>query len=338
MNKLESQIPIDNKIAGSILPHGVVESGEEWLKGNQKFFHVPVLVEEIVHWIARSNPSVIVDCTVGYGGHAEALLRHSPPTVRLIGFDRDPQAIMYSRERLAEFGDRVLLKQGDYRDLKRHLAEMNVSHVGGVVFDLGVSSPQLDDPRRGFSFRADGPLDMRMDQTTGRTAAAVVNEESEPVLANIIYQYGEERYARRIARAIVRSRERKTIETTGELASIIARAVPSAYRYGRIHCATRTFQALRIAVNRELDGLDTALRDAAGVLAWGGRMGVISFHSIEDRIVKHVFRALAQGPAACLSVLTPKPIVPTEGECGANPRARSAKLRVIERKAERTTP
>jgi 16S rRNA (cytosine1402-N4)-methyltransferase len=316
----------------------VVESGEEWLKGDRNFCHVPVLAEEIVQWVLQANPSVIVDCTVGYGGHAEALLRRSPPTMRLIGLDRDPQAIMYSKERLAEFGDRVVLKRGDYRDLKRHLAEVNVSRVEAVVFDLGVSSPQLDDPRRGFSFRADGPLDMRMDQTTGRTAAAVVNEEPEPVLADIIYQYGEERYARRIARAIVRSRERKTIETTGELASIIARAVPSAYRHGRIHCATRTFQALRIAVNRELEGLDTALHDATEVLASGGRMGVISFHSIEDRIVKQVFRALAQGPAACLSVLTPKPIVPTEGECQANPRARSAKLRVVERKRERTTP
>lgn len=334
MNRLESQIPIDNKVVGSILPHGVVESGEEWLKNDRRLCHVPVLVEEVVQWVLSSKPSVIVDCTVGYGGHAEAMLRRSPPPIRLLGLDRDPQAIRYSKERLAEFGDRVVLKQGDYRELKQHLAEMSVSQVGGIVFDLGVSSPQLDDPQRGFSFRAEGPLDMRMDQTVGRMAAAVVNEEPEAVLADIIYQYGEERYARRIARAIVRSRERKPIETTSELASIIARAVPSAYRYGRIHCATRTFQALRIAVNQELDGLDTALRDAADVLAPGGRIAVISFHSIEDRIVKQVFRALAQGPSACLAVLTPKPIVPTEGECQANPRARSAKLRVVERRRE----
>ncbi|MCP9454693.1 MAG: 16S rRNA (cytosine(1402)-N(4))-methyltransferase RsmH [Nitrospira sp.] len=337
MKGLESQIPIDNKSEGSILPHDVVESGEEWLKESRSFCHVPVLVEEIVFWLLQANPSLIVDCTVGYGGHAEALLRCSPPTMRLVGLDRDLQAIRYAKERLAEFGDRVVLKWGDYRDLKRHLAEMNVSRVGGVLFDLGVSSPQLDDPRRGFSFRADGPLDMRMDQTTGRTAAAVVNEESESVLADIIYQYGEERYARRIARAIVRARERKTIQTTSELASIIVRAVPSVYRHGRIHCATRTFQALRIAVNRELEGLDAVLHDAVDVLALGGRMGVISFHSIEDRIVKRTFRSLAQGPGACLSVLTPKPIIPLAGECQANPRARSAKLRVVERKRERTT-
>ncbi len=265
------------------------------------------------------------------------LLRNSDSTVKLIGLDRDGEAIAYSRERLAEFGDRVTFKQMDYRDLKCGLMEMGISQVGGVLFDLGVSSPQFDDPRRGFSFREDGPLDMRMDQTAGMTAATLVNREPEHTLADIIYRYGDERYARRIARAIVRARERNPIETTGELASIITGAVPSAYRHGRIHCATRTFQALRIAVNRELESLEPALYDAADLLVPGGRMCVVSFHSLEDRIVKRVFRALAQGPGARLSVLTKKPIAPTDEECRTNPRARSAKLRVAERMVERTT-
>lgn len=257
--------------------------------------------------------------------------------MKLIGLDRDGEAIAYSKERLAGFGDRVTLKQTDYRDLKCCLMDMGVPQVGGVLFDLGVSSPQFDDPRRGFSFREDGPLDMRMDQTAGVTAATLVNRESEHALADIIYQYGDERYARLIARAIVRARARSPVKTTGELTSIIAKAVPSAYRHGRIHCATRTFQALRIAVNRELESLEPALDDAADLLAPGGRLCVVSFHSLEDRIVKQVFRALAQGPDARLSVLTKKPIVPSDEECRENPRARSAKLRVAERVMERTT-
>jgi 16S rRNA (cytosine1402-N4)-methyltransferase len=207
--------------------------------------------------------------------------------------------------------------------------------VAGVLFDLGVSSPQLDDPARGFSFMQDGPLDMRMDQGAGETAADLVNSREEQELADIIFQYGEERYSRRIARAIVRERNRGPIQTTGVLASLVAGAVPPAYRHGRIHCATRTFQALRIAVNRELERLEPSLRDAVDVLAPRGRICVISFHSLEDRIVKHTFRSLAQGPAARLALLTKKPILSSEQECRENPRARSAKLRVAERLPER---
>ena len=297
--------------------------------------HVPVFPQEIAYWLLRQRPMVIVDCTVGYGGHAEMLLNHSDSATRIIGLDQDPEAIAFSQQRLMGFGERVILKQGNYRDVKSHLAELGVSTVGGVVFDLGVSSPQLDDPGRGFSFRQDGPLDMRMDQTTGTTAAALVNSCQEHELADMIFQFGEERYSRRIARAIVRAREHASIETTGELASVIAGAVPAAYRHGRIHCATRTFQALRIAVNDELGGLAPSLRDAAGLLEPGGRMCVISFHSLEDRIVKHTFRSLAQGSGARFSLPVKKPILPTEQECLANPRARSAKLRVAERVSER---
>ncbi|MCP9462588.1 MAG: 16S rRNA (cytosine(1402)-N(4))-methyltransferase RsmH [Nitrospira sp.] len=307
------------------------------MKRGDRLAHIPVLATEVTAWLLARKPKVILDCTVGYGGHAEMLLRNSDSTMKLIGLDRDGEAIAYSQERLAEFGDRVTLKQTDYRDLKCCLTDMGISQVGGVLFDLGASSPQFDDPRRGFSFREDGPLDMRMDRTMEMTAATLVNREPEHALADIIYRYGEERYARRIARAIVRAREQSPIETTSELASIIARAVPASYRHGRIHCATRTFQALRIAVNRELESLEPALDDAADLLAPGGRLCVVSFHSLEDRIVKRVFRSLAQGPGARLSVLTKKPIVPTDEECRENPRARSAKLRVAECVVERAT-
>lgn len=301
--------------------------------------HVPVFAQEVAFWLVHQGPDqgpmVMLDCTVGYGGHAELLLRNSEPTTKLIGLDQDPQAIAFSKERLTEFGQRVILIKGNYRDVKNHLAELGVLNVGGVLFDLGVSSPQLDDSARGFSFRQDGPLDMRMDQTTGMTAEALVNSYQEHDLADIIFHYGEERYSRRIAHAIVRARESSPIETTGTLASVIAGAVPPTYRHGRIHCATRTFQALRIAVNHELEGLESSLKDAADLLAPGGRMCVISFHSLEDRIVKRTFRSLAQGPDACLSLLTKKPILPAEQECLANPRARSGKLRVVERVPER---
>jgi 16S rRNA (cytosine1402-N4)-methyltransferase len=297
--------------------------------------HVPVLEAEVCSYLIFQRAVTILDCTVGYGGHAEMLLERSGPGTRLVGLDRDSQAVAFSQERLVGFGERVVLKKGNYRDLKHHLADIGILKVEGVLFDFGVSSPQLDDPARGFSFQHDGPLDMRMDQTTGLTAAALVNSVREDELADIIFHCGEERYSRRIARAIVRERERCPIATTGTLASVIAGAVPSAYRHGRIHCATRTFQALRIAVNHELDGLEPALRDAVDVLAPGGRICAISFHSLEDRVVKHTFRALAQGADARLLLLTKKPILSTEQECRVNPRARSAKLRVAERVSER---
>ena len=283
----------------------------------------------------HDDPKTILDCTVGYGGHAEMVLDGSDSVMKLIGLDQDVRAIAFSQERLARFGERVVLRKRNYRDLKNLLGEIGVPTVAGVLFDLGVSSPQLDDPARGFSFMQDGPLDMRMDQKAGETAADLVNSREEQELADIIFQYGEERYSRRIARAIVRERNRGPIQTTGVLASLVSGAVPPAYRHGRIHCATRTFQALRIAVNRELEWLEPSLRDAVDVLAPRGRICVISFHSLEDRIVKHTFRSLAQGPAARLSLLTKKPILPTEQECRENPRARSAKLRVAERLPER---
>jgi len=292
--------------------------------------HVPVLGQEVCFWLISERSATILDCTVGYGGHAEMLLA-STSTGRVIGLDKDFQAIDFCQRRLNRFGDRIVLRQGNYRDLKSILTETGIAAVDGVLFDFGVSSPQLDDPSRGFSFQREGPLDMRMDQTIGKTAADLVNHSPEHELADLIFQYGEERYARRIARAIVQERQRRPVETTGALVSIVVRSVPASYRHGRIHCATRTFQALRIAVNHELDFLESSLRDATEVLASGGRICAISFHSLEDRIIKHTFRSLSQEPEATLSILTKKPVFPSEAECEANPRSRSAKLRVAER-------
>ena len=288
---------------------------------------------EVLFWLRPKEWDIFLDCTVGYCGHAERILEASAPDGIVIGIDRDLRAIEEGRKRLERFGVRAVLIKGHFMELKRLLAERGISSVQGALFDLGVSSPQIDDPSRGFSFQAGGPLDMRMDQSAGVTAAEIVNRTNEVDLANMIYEFGEERYSRRIARAIVRARANQPFETTNELASIVEAAVPAHYCRGRIHCATRTFQALRIAVNQELEHLEPALRDAADVLAPGGRLCVISFHSLEDRIVKHTFRALSAEADGEMEVLTKRPQVPTDEEIYRNPRSRSAKLRVIQRVA-----
>lgn len=292
------------------------------------------MVREVVSWLIHGNVSSICDGTLGHGGHAEALLTSMAEPGVLVGLDRDAEALAVCRERLSRFGERVILIKGLFVDLRQHLERVGIPRTDGVLLDLGVSSRQLDDPKRGFSFQSDGPLDMRMDQSSGRTAADLVNTLPEAELADLIFQYGEERFSRRIARGIVHARTQRPLQTTQELVAVIKGAVPSAYRNGRIHCATRTFQALRIAVNQEIETLEPALLSAVDVLRPGGRLAVISFHSLEDRIVKHTFRALSQGPDARLAVLTKKPQIPAEEECRANPRARSAKLRVAERLPE----
>lgn len=294
--------------------------------------HFPVMQHEILSWLLKENARIYLDCTVGYSGHAEKILGASHSDSVLIGLDRDSNAIAASKERLRKFGDRAILRQGHFMDLKRHVVECGFSRVDGILFDLGVSSPQLDEPARGFSFQWDGPLDMRMDQSKGLTAADLVNERQEAELADIIFHFGEERFSRRIARAIVRVRTVRPLTTTKELASVIEGAVPAHYRHGRIHCATRTFQALRIAVNQELECLEPSLRDAVDILAPGGRLCVISFHSLEDRIVKQTFRALSLGVGAPITVLTKKPQLPQEDELREHPRSRSAKLRVAQRR------
>ena len=288
--------------------------------------HEPVMVAEVLEHLAPSRGGVFVDCTVGLGGHARALLEAGAS--RLIGIDRDPAALAEARSVLGEFGGRVELVHSDYRRVNEVLDARGVTTVDGVLADLGVSSMQLDSPGRGFSFRQDDPLDMRMDTTTGPTAADSLRDVDERTLADVIYEFGEERHSRRIARAIVAARARAPIETTGQLADVVRRAVP---RKGdsRIDPATRTFQAIRIWVNRELDGLDTFLGDVARRLAGDGRMVVIAFHSLEDRIVKHTLRAL-QDEGIGLRIRTKRPMVPSDAEVERNPRARSAKLRAAE--------
>jgi 16S rRNA (cytosine1402-N4)-methyltransferase len=291
--------------------------------------HEPVLTAEAIALLAPERGGLFVDCTVGLGGHTQALLEAGASKV--LGLDRDREALRAAGERLTAFGDRVELVHSDYRDLPRVLDERGVASVSGALADLGVSSMQLDAEGRGFSFRRDEPLDMRMDQSQGPTAADLLRQAGEEEIANVIFEHGEERYSRRIARAIVETRRTTAITTTGQLAQLVRRAVPHR-GYQRIDPATRTFQALRIWVNRELEQLDAFLASACGRLLAGARLVVITFHSLEDRIVKHAFRALAQGRAA-LQVLTKRPIVPGDAEIERNPRARSAKLRAIERLA-----
>jgi 16S rRNA (cytosine1402-N4)-methyltransferase len=291
--------------------------------------HEPVMVTEVLDVLLASRGGLFVDCTAGLGGHTRALLEAGASEV--IALDRDPAALAIAHEALAPFGGRVSLVHADFRDLPRVLDARGIAEVDGALADLGVSSMQLDTEGRGFSFRRDEPLDMRMDQTAGPTAADRLRDVDEEELANVIFQFGEERYSRRVARAIVVARREAAITRTGQLASIVRRAIPHR-GYQRIDPATRTFQALRIWVNQELEGLDTFLAAAADRLRRGARLAVITFHSLEDRVVKHVFRAL-QLAGGATRILTKRPLVPSEAEVARNPRARSAKLRAIERLA-----
>jgi 16S rRNA (cytosine1402-N4)-methyltransferase len=283
-----------------------------------------VLLEEALQFLQPARGGVFVDCTLGLGGHTRALLERG--AARVIGIDRDADALRLATERLQGFGDRLVPVHSDYRQIGEVLDAHGDAVVDGVLADLGVSSLQLDADGRGFSFRRDEPLDMRMDRSGGATAADLVNHSAEREIADAIFQFGEERYSRRIARSIVAARP---LTTTGQLASIVRRSVPTR-GWQRIDPATRTFQALRIWVNGELDGLERFVRDAASRLREGGRLVVITFHSLEDRIVKHTMRGLAQDGAG-LRVLTKKPLVATDAERERNPRSRSAKLRALAR-------
>jgi 16S rRNA (cytosine1402-N4)-methyltransferase len=284
------------------------------------------MVAEVLAHLEPQRGGLFVDCTVGLGGHTRALL--DAGASRLIGLDRDSEALRLARESLAPYGDRADLVHSDYRAMTEVLDARGIGSVQGVLADLGVSSLQLDAADRGFSFRRDERLDMRMDTSTGSTAAEAIAAADEQTLADVIYEFGEERHARRVARAIVAGRQAAPIETTGRLADIVRRAVPRK-GYTRIDPATRTFQAIRIWVNRELEGLDAFLGAAVERLDRGGRIVVITFHSLEDRIVKHTLRALQA--AGRVTIRTKRPVVPSETEVDRNPRARSAKLRSAER-------
>lgn len=304
-------------------------------------YHTPVLREEVLAWLITSTGGVYVDATLGGGGHAESILQRLEPTGMLIGLDADPDAIQFAATRLSSFQGRALPVQSNFRDISAALAQRGINHVSGILFDLGVSSYQLDEPSRGFSFRSDGRLDMRMNPAQDLDARTILYEYGERELADIFWKYGEERAARSIARAIVRQRTGSPLETTGELAALVQSAVGDRFL---VKSLARIFQALRIEVNNELGNLQDALGQAVSLLTPGGRMVVISYHSLEDRIVKERFKREAASfrPSGNklvpdeelepkLKILTKKPIEATAKECRLNPRSRSAKLRAAER-------
>ncbi|HKR12987.1 MAG TPA: 16S rRNA (cytosine(1402)-N(4))-methyltransferase RsmH [Pyrinomonadaceae bacterium] len=303
--------------------------------------HRPVLLKETLKYLVPERGGLFVDCTVGLGGHSEAILKSSPDT-RILGLDLDPAALAYSRERLAPFGTRFRAAQANFRQIDNVLRDTGESDPGGILVDLGVSSLQFDSPERGFSFRFDAPLDMRMEPASGATAADLLQQLPEAEIARIIFEFGEERHSRRIARRIVERREQgQPVTTTAELAELVRHAVGGGGRKRQqIHPATRTFQALRIAVNGELEGLGEFVETAIDLLAPEGRFVAISFHSLEDRIVKRELRRLSGhcecpprlpvcscGARKVVEILTRRPVVPGDREVEENPRARSAKLR-----------
>ncbi len=306
--------------------------------------HIPVMREAVIELLNCRQGGIFVDGTVGGGGYAQSILEESTAEGVVLGLDWDLEAIERVRERLGGYGKRLILERADFADLRRVLRQHDIREVDGIAVDLGVSSFQLEDPQRGFSFMHEGPLDMRMNRDLPQTAADLVNTLQERELADLIYRFGEERLSRKIARAIVAARKKNRITDTRELAELIRKAVPKTRDSLRIHPATRTFQALRIAVNSELDSLERFLPEALDVLKPGGRLCVVAFHSLEDRIVKETFRNWAKScrcpreRAACecegrslVRLLTRKALRPSPGEAERNPRARSARLRAIEK-------
>lgn len=308
------------------------------------FTHITVLKEEAVDALAVKPGGVYVDCTLGGAGHSEAIASRLSDGGKLIAFDQDDAALAHAKDVLAPYGDKVLLVKSNFRNLKRELASLGIDQADGVVFDLGVSSPQLDEAERGFSYHHDAPLDMRMDRSSGITASDIVNSWPEEELARILFRYGEEKFARRIAREIAAARANAPIRTTGELAELVKAGIPAAARRTGGHPAKRSFQAIRIAVNDELGAFEEALEQAIDIAAPGGRIAVITFHSLEDRMCKTAF-AERLGKCVCppdlpmcgcgakgeLKLTLRKPLEPSEEELARNPRARSAKLRVAEK-------
>lgn len=318
------------------------------------FHHITVLKEEAVDGLAIKPDGIYIDCTLGGAGHSERIASRLGPEGRLIGLDQDDAALAFAKERLAPYGDKVTLVKTNFRYLERvlrdqgvPLSEAGVPQVDGILFDLGVSSPQLDEAERGFSYHQDAPLDMRMDQTGMLTAADIVNEWPEAEIAKILFEYGEEKFARRIASVIVKAREKGPIETTGQLAELVKEGIPAAARRTGGHPAKRSFQAIRIAVNDELGVLEEALEQAIRCLKPGGRVSVITFHSLEDRICKNTFAKYVEKctcppdfpmcvckKKSLLKLINRKPIIPGEQELETNQRARSSKLRIAEKLQE----
>jgi 16S rRNA (cytosine1402-N4)-methyltransferase len=312
---------------------------------NEGFGHTPVLLAEVLEWLAPAlaGQGPLVDCTVGGAGHSEAFLQ-ALPELSVVAIDRDAEALRAAKQRLERFGDRVAFVKSNFAEIGDVLSDNGYREVAAILFDLGVSSPQLDRRERGFGYRPGFPLDMRMDRESRLTAADVVNNYSENELSRVIARYGEERFARRIARAIVERRETRPFDDAGDLAEVVKAAIPAATRRTGPHPARRTFQALRIETNAELESLERALDWAIDLHRTGGRVAVLSYHSLEDRIVKQSFRDAARGcicprdvpVCVCgrrpkLQILTPKPVRPSEGEVARNPRSDSARMRVAEK-------
>ena len=295
--------------------------------------HQSVLVSEVLEWLRPRTGKVYIDGTVGLGGHAARILESSAPDGRLIGFDKDEEALSEAHRVLSRFGERAMLIHDDFKNIPLYREAMGGKKAHGILLDLGVSSLQLNKAERGFSFLRQGPLDMRMDRRSALTAKEIVNRFSPEKLLEILWTFGEERFARRIVSRLVEARSKKPIESTGELEAIVRKAVPARIRAGRrIHPATRTFQALRIAANGEMKSLESFLSTAPDLLEKEGRLAILSFHSLEDRAVKTAFRELRRQKAG--RVLTPKPLSPSPEETDSNPRSRSAKLRVFEKMSE----
>lgn len=294
-----------------------------------EFAHTTVLLQESIDYLNCRPGKIYVDCTLGGGGHTRAILEAIGPTGKVVAIDQDQEALQAAKEKLADYSEQLIFINNNFGNLSLVLEELAIKQVAGIMFDLGVSSYQLDNPERGFSYQHNAPLDMRMDIEQETTAADLVNNLTVEEIGRIIWQYGEERWSKRIAQFIGEARNRKPLETTGELVEVIKAAIPAGARRQGPHPAKRTFQALRIAVNDELEVFRKAIKAGIPYLEEGGRMCVISFHSLEDRIAKHTFRELKQ--ERTVRVLTTKPILPSEQEVEGNPRARSAKLRAVER-------
>ncbi|MFA5200427.1 MAG: 16S rRNA (cytosine(1402)-N(4))-methyltransferase RsmH [Candidatus Omnitrophota bacterium] len=298
---------------------------------DQMSFHVPVMLNEVISYLNLAPGQTIVDATMGTGGHSLEILKRITPQGRLIGIDRDQDSLEISRKRLEDYKDSCSFVHSNFSELDQILRDLNIKEIDGIVFDLGISSYQLKNSERGFSFQEEGPLDMRLDKSSYISAYDLVNNLNENEISSLLWNFGQERWHNRIARLLVEERRSGPIATTKQLANLVMRAIPQRYRksYYRIHPATRSFQAIRIAVNRELEVLESSIRKAVAILKKQARICVISFHSLEDRVVKHTFRALkADG---LIDIITNKPLTPTQEEIDSNPSSRSSKFRAAER-------